>query len=166
MRDHIRPSSKNAQNWSKSYICNLLEAKRMSSCHLTVFPMKVSSAPSLNQVWDYIQADLTIYQRLIRKLMYLACGTRPDIAFIVGQLSCHNSDPQAGHLCIAKQVLKYLKRTITLGIIWENDSAGHWQEKYRSMGVVGYANSNYTRNLEDKKSITGYCFFLRRAITT
>lgn len=34
------------------------------------------------------------------------------------------------------------------------------------MRAVGYANSSYTRDLEDRKPITGYCFFLGGAITT
>ena len=108
----------------KGYIRNLLEAEGMSSCHPTVLPMKAGSALFLDQAGDHIQADLIIYQQLIKKLMYLACETRPDIAFIVGQLSCQNLDPQIGHLRIAKQVLRYLKGTITLGI-WGNDTAGH-----------------------------------------
>ena len=29
---------------------------------------------------------------IFKKLIYLACRTRPNIAFIIGQLSCHNSD--------------------------------------------------------------------------
>ena len=57
--------------------------------------------------------------------MYLSCRTHPDTAFVVGQLSCHNSDPRARHLWIAKQVLWYLKETITLGIKWGTDPAGH-----------------------------------------
>lgn len=110
----------------KSYICNVLEAEEMSLCHPTVFPMKAGSTLFLDQAGDHIQADLTIYQQLIGKLMYLACRTRPDIAFIDGQLSRHNSDPRVRHLRIAKQVLTYLKETITLNIIWGNDIAGHW----------------------------------------
>ena len=85
----------------------------MTSCHPTVFPIKA----------DFIlfieQTDLTVYQRLIGKLIYLSCGTIPNIAFVVGQLSRHNSNPQIDHLYIAKQVLHYLKRMITLGIEWE-----------------------------------------------
>lgn len=101
----------------KEYIRDLLESEGMTSCHPTVLPVKAGSSFFLDQVGDYQQADLAVYQRLIGKLMYLSCGTRPDIAFVVGQLSCHNSDPRVGHLRIAKQVLRYLKRTITLGIV-------------------------------------------------
>lgn len=53
-----------------------------------------------------------------------------------------------------------------LGIVWGNDPAGHRQGKYGLLEVVGYADSNYTGDLEDKKSIMGYYFFLRGAITT
>lgn len=32
------------------------------------------------------------------------------------------------------------------------------------MEIIGYINSGYTKDLEDKKSITGHCFFLGGAI--
>ena len=131
----------------KGYIQDLLESEGMTFCHPTVLPVKAGSTLFLDQADDYQQAELIAYQRLIRKLMYLSCGTRSNIAFVVGQLSCHNSDPQMRHLHIAKQVLRYLKGTIMLGI-------------------VGYADSSYAGDLEDKKSITGYCFFLAGAIVT
>lgn len=96
--------------------------------------------------------------------MYLACETRPDIVFVVGQLSRHNLDPQVGHLCITKQVIKYLRKTITLGIIQGNDLVGHRQKKYGLLGIVSYANSNYAGDRKDKKSIIGYCFSFKKAI--
>ena len=77
----------------------------MISCHVTVLPVKTGSTLILDQAEDYQQVDLTVYQQLVSKLMYRKCGTRPDIAFVVGQLSHHNSDLRAEHLRIAKQVL-------------------------------------------------------------
>ena len=70
----------------------------MTSCHTTVLPVKVGSTLILDQAEDYQQVDLTAYQRLVDKLMYLSFGTRPDITFIVRQLICHNSNPQAEYL--------------------------------------------------------------------
>ena len=151
----------------KRYIRDLLEFERMTSCHPTVLPVKAGSTLLLDQAGDYQQANLNAYQRLIGKLMYLSCGTRPDIAFVVGQLSCYNSDRQIGHLRIAKQVLRYLKGTITLGIEWGNNPAGYRSGgKYGELGVVGYADSSYAGDLEDRKSITEYYFFLSGAIVT
>ena len=100
----------------KGYIQDLLKAKGITSCHPTILPVKAGSTLLLDQAGDHQQANLIAYQRLIGKIMYLSCGTRPNIAFVVGQLSRHNSDPRVGHLRIAKQVPRYLKGTITLGI--------------------------------------------------
>lgn len=149
----------------KGYIRDLLEAEGMTSCHPTVLPIKAESFISMDQASDDSPADLAAYQRLVGKLMYLACGTRPDIFFVTGLLSRHNSDPRIGHLRIAKQVLCYLKGTINLGIVWGTDPIGH-REKYGPMGVVGYADSSYAGDPEDRKSITGYCFFLGGGIVT
>ena len=86
----------------KEYIRDFLESEGITSCHPTVFPVKAGSSLFLDQREDYQQADLAAYQQLIGKLMYLSCGTHPDIAFVVGQLSRHNSDPRVEHLRIAK----------------------------------------------------------------
>lgn len=150
----------------KAYIRDLLESEGMSSCHPTVLPMKAGSSLILDQAGDHFQTDLIVYQRLVGKLMYLACGTRPDIAFVVGQLSRHNSDPRSGHIRIAKQVLRYLKGTSTMGIVWGKDPASHRESDYGPFGIVGYADSSYAGDIDDRKSITGYCFFLGGAITT
>lgn len=100
----------------KSYIQDLFDIKEITSCHPTILLVKTGSTLFLDQVGDHQQTNLTVYQRLISKLIYLSCGTRSDIAFLVGQLSRHNSDPCVGHLHVAKLVFRYLKGTITLGI--------------------------------------------------
>jgi hypothetical protein len=43
--------------------------------------------------------------------MYLAMGTRPDMAFAVAALSRHNSHPTELHLTAAKRILRYLRLT-------------------------------------------------------
>ena len=71
------------------------------------------------------------------------------------------------HLRIAKQVVCYFKGTITLEIVWKNDPIGHqFEDKYGSLGVVSYINSNYADDLKDRKSIIRYNFFISRAIVT
>ena len=71
------------------------------------------------------------------------------------------------HLRIAKQVSPYLKGTIILGIEWGKDPPRHQSRgRYGELRIVGYADSSYAGNLEDKKSITGNCFFLAGAIVT
>ena len=56
---------------------------------------------------------------------------------------------------------------ITLDIEWGRDPAGHWSgRKYGKFGIVGYANSSYAGDLDDRKWITGYYFFLGGGIIT
>lgn len=57
--------------------------------------------------------------------MYLTYEFYLDIAFVVEKLNCHKSEPHAGYLCIVKQILWYLKKTITLDIEWGKSHAGH-----------------------------------------
>ena len=101
----------------KGYIRDLLESEGISSCYPTILPVKAGSTLTLNQVDNHTPADMIAYQQLVGKLIYSACRTRPDIAFVVGQLSRHNSDPQMDHMRIAKQTLRYLKGICTLGIV-------------------------------------------------
>ena len=80
--------------------------------------------------------------------MYLVCGTRPDISFVVEQLNRYNSDPQIIHIRTAKLVLQYLKGTMSLRLIYRRDAA-HLIESYKPHGIIGYADSNYAGNPKD-----------------
>ena len=89
----------------KKYIQDLLESEEISSCHPTMLLIKAGSSLILDQAGDYLPTKMVVYQQLVEKLIYLACGMRPDIAFVVRQLSRHNSNPQVSHIYIAKQTL-------------------------------------------------------------
>ena len=58
---------------------------------------------------NYKEVDLKSYQELVRKLICFLCGTRPNIAFEIEQLSKRNLDPKINHLKAVKQVACYLK---------------------------------------------------------
>lgn len=55
--------------------------------------MKVESAIKINKLDDYNKTNLTTYQQLIGKIIYLIYGTRPDIAFTVKRLNKYNGNP-------------------------------------------------------------------------
>lgn len=131
----------------------------MTSCHAILFFIKAELFISMNQVGDDSFANLAAYQQLIRKLIYLIFKTRSNISFVVSLLSQYNSDPRVGHFRVAKQLLCYLKGTIYLRIVWGADFTQH-HGKYGPIEIVDYANKSYVRDLKDRKSITGYCFFL------
>ena len=93
----------------------------------------------------------TEYQQLISTLLYVALGTRPDIAFAVTRLSRFNSDPTEEHLRYAKYVLRYLKGTKSLRICYNGSS---------NAGLIGYSDSNWGENKDDRHSTSGQVFTL------
>ncbi len=88
-----------------AFIRDLVIEEELTECNANVIPMKAGSTIEMLKPENYEEADLRMYQRLIDKLIYLACGTRPDIAFVVSQFSRHNADPKKGHLQAAKKVV-------------------------------------------------------------
>lgn len=59
------------------------------------------------------------YNSLVGSLMYIAQGTRPDIAYAVGALSQHLARPSMTAWNLGLHVLQYLKGTRRLGLIYQ-----------------------------------------------
>src|SRR4051812_23154691 len=82
-------------------------------------PIQLSSL--YQEQFDPIQCstkDHSTYRSLIGALMYCAMITRPDIAYIVGELSRYVAQPLESHLEAAKRVLKYLHGTADYKMIF------------------------------------------------
>ena len=145
-----------------SYIKDVLQDEGLLVCNPVTIPMKPGSYIALDDKGDDEQAPIIPYQRLIGKLLYIACGTRPDIAFAVGCLSQQCSDPRVGHNKAAKGVLRYLKATMNLGIHYN----GAYATTEALLTTLGYADSNYAGDIVERKSTMGYCFFLVRGVVS
>ncbi|XP_059294549.1 secreted RxLR effector protein 161-like [Lycium ferocissimum] len=74
--------------------------------------------------------------------------TRPDIAYAIGKLSRHTSNPNQTHWMAMKQVLGYLEYT--------QDYALHYN-KYLAV-IEGYSDANWITGSTKTKSTSGYVF--------
>jgi len=92
------------------------------------------------------------YQSLVGSLMYIAVGTRPDLAFSISTLSKFNSKPTTAHLLATKRVLRYLKETLGLGLVYGTVD-----------NLIGYTDSDFAGDLDDRKSTSGYVFSISGA---
>lgn len=160
------PATRTMNIDQSAFIRDLVMEESLSDCNANIVRMKAGSAIDMTNADAYEEEDLHTYQRLIGKLMYLACGTRPDIAFAVGQPSKHNPDPRKGPLRAAKRVVRYLKGTITLGLVYGRQPNDQPPRDPLPYGLIGYANRNFARNPKDRKSVMGYCFFLNEAVVS
>ncbi|CAI0444726.1 unnamed protein product [Linum tenue] len=72
--------------------------------------------------------------------------------FSVCLLSRYMETPTKQHLLAVKRVLRYLKGTTTHGIWYKRLK----EEDY----LIGYTDSDYAGDMDDRKSTSGYVFFL------
>ncbi|CAM8876363.1 unnamed protein product [Rhodiola kirilowii] len=90
------------------------------------------------------------YSQVIGCLMYAMTSTRPDIAFAVGKLSRYTSNPSIHHWEAIKRVLKYLKGTMSYGLVYAGFPSA----------LEGYTDASWITNLEDHSSTSGWVFLL------
>ena len=91
------PATRTMKLDQSTFIQNLVIEKNLSNYNANLVLIKANSAINMPKVKNYEEKNLHKNQRLIGKMIYLACGTRSDITFVVGQLSKHNVDPQLSH---------------------------------------------------------------------
>ena len=99
------PSTQTLKIDQSSFIRDLVIEESLTNCNSNIIPMKARSAIEMIEHDDYEDTEIKLYQYLIGNLIYLACGRRPDIAFIVGLFSRHNADSRKDHLRAAKRVV-------------------------------------------------------------
>ncbi|WVY93987.1 hypothetical protein V8G54_033075 [Vigna mungo] len=96
-----------------------------------------------------ILPDPTSYRRLIGKLQYLT-NIRPDISFVVQQVSQFMSKPRSSHLNVVFRILKYLKGCPGLGLFYPSTNPHRLQ---------AFSDSYWATCSLSRKFITGYCVF-------
>jgi hypothetical protein len=95
-----------------------------------------------------------LYQELTGSLNHLAVFSRPDITFAVSKLSKYNSNPTTTHFKSALHVLRYLKSTRNYCIVYRKSL------KVPIIDVIGYSDSDFANDEDDRKSYTGYVFII------
>ncbi|XP_071581029.1 uncharacterized protein [Temnothorax nylanderi] len=91
------------------------------------------------------------YRELVGYLTYLALATRPDISFAASCLGQFNNSYGKAHCWVAaKRVLRYLKGTLDLGLVYSPDVKP----------LKGYVDSDWGNCPDDRRSYSGYVFAL------
>lgn len=140
--------SKNNLMISQShYIEKVLKRFNKFNCSPISIPFEVSSKLSKNTGRVVAQNE---YAKVVGSLMYAMTCTRPDIAYAVGRLSRHTSNPGVQHWEAVNRVFKYLKKTIDYGLEYSG---------FPSV-LEGYTDASWITNQEDYASTSGWIFKL------
>ena len=78
--------------------------------------------------------------------MYAMVCTRPDIAHVVGTVSKLLSNPSRKHWNAVKWILRYLHGTVDMRLCFGGDKPM----------LVGYLDSDIARDIDSKRSTSGY----------
>ena len=82
------------------------------------------------------------YASTIGSIMYAMLCTRPDVSYALSVTSKYQSDPRMGHWVAVKNILKYLRRTKDVFLIYGD---GY-------LIVEGYSDASFQSDRDDSKS--------------
>ena len=94
------------------------------------------------------------YMQAIGCLLFAAQISRPDITCAVNLLSRYCTNPGKPHWQAVKRIMRYLKGTLNLGIVYEKEPDGN---------VKGFCDADWAGSVDDRQSTTGYIFIYQNA---
>lgn len=138
-----------------TYLKNSLRRFGMEDCKPSKTPMEVKPSTKLETTQSII--EIKPYRELVECLMYVMLTTRPDLSAAVNYYSRFQSNVTETHWKWLKRILRYIKDTIDLCLIYKKTSTSP---------LVGYADSDWAGSVDDRKSTTAYLFEVFGAIVT
>ena len=128
------------------YIDSVLQRFNMADSNPVTTP--VDKGSHLKKEEDALYDNIKEYQAVTGSLTYVAMSTCPDVAYITQFLSQSNKNPTQQDWNAGKRVLKYLKGTKDMGIIYRRNPE---QQRVRQdhMTPWGYCDANYAKDLRD-----------------
>ena len=107
-------------------------------------PLSRAMSPTTQEERDWMQN--IPYDRAVGQLNYLACGTRPDIAQAVNEVSRFLANPGPLHWVAVKRIFRYLR----------NPCEGIRYDGSMGLGFETYCDANFAGDVDKRRSRTGY----------
>ena len=144
----IARSTSGISVYQTKYALNLLEYSGLLGCKASSVPMD----PNLHLIKDLgeLLSQPRVYMELIGRFLYLTI-TRPDITFVVHQLSQFLSAPTDVHLQAAYKVLRYIKNNHGQGLMYSSAT---------EMCLNAFSDADWATCKNTRRSVTGFCVCL------
>jgi len=89
------------------------------------------------------------YASAIGSIMYAMISTHPDVSYALSVTSRYQSDPGESHWTAVKNILKYLRRTKDVFLVYGGEE---------ELVVTGYTDASFQTDKDDSKSQSGFVF--------
>uniref|UniRef100_A0A2N9GX95 Uncharacterized protein n=1 Tax=Fagus sylvatica TaxID=28930 RepID=A0A2N9GX95_FAGSY len=132
----------------EGYAKEILKKFEMLDCKSISTP--VECGVKLSRHDEEENVNPTLFKSLVGSLRYLTC-TRPDILYGVGLVSRYMEAPTMTHLKTAKRILRYVKGTLDFGLLYSPS---------KEFKLFGYCDSDWAGDMDDRKSTTGFVFYM------
>ena len=107
--------------------------------------VKFSQTQCLTTVEDREKTKGVPYASAIGSIMYAMMCTRPDVCLAISLAGRYQSNPGVDHWTAVKNILKYLKRTKDMFLVYGGD---------KELIVNGYVDASFDTDPDDSKSQT------------
>jgi len=132
----------------KRYIMDLLKKTNMHEAKPITSPMASSS--TLSAFTGAPMDDPSLYRSTVGSLQYLSL-TRPDLSYAVNRVCQFMHRPLQPHWQAVKRILRYLKHTISHGLLLHRNSHNTLQ---------AYSDADWAGCSDDRRSTGAYCVYL------
>lgn len=145
----------------RSFIDKLLSQHNMDearpvSTPMSTTPMQSTAEEQQSQSQHNEDVSELPYQSVVGSLLWLSNMTRPDISYATNKLCRKMSNYTYNEWKAAKRVLRYLSGTRDHGIMFKQSIRTTTHDD--DMCVVGYSDSNWGADGDDRRSTSGYVF--------
>ena len=130
------------------YACDLLRRFHMEDCKPAPSPFQ--SRVKLSATCTSPKVDATLYRQLVGSLLYLNRSLL-DLSFAIACVASYMQTPHESHWKAAKRILRYIRGKIQFGI--------HYSTRGTPL-LVGFTDSDWADNPDDRNSTAGYVFIL------
>jgi hypothetical protein len=97
------------------------------------------------------------YASAIGSIRYAMISTRPDVSYAISATSRYRADPGEGHWTMVKGILKYLRRTKYMFLVY-----GGKEE----LVVTGYSDASFQTDPDELKSQSGFVFTINGGVVS
>ena len=133
----------------QKYIGELLDRFYMVDCNTAANPSETYAKQ--DECINEEKVEPIKFKQIVGSVAHL-CNNKPDICFAVSIISRFMNDPRKSHLTAAKRIMRYVKGTLKLGLMFPTTN------KEGEAKLEGYSDSDWCGDGMDRRSTSSYLF--------